>query len=172
MIVSSQLALKTHTNFGCAASLATLDKLLDRFPLPPVALPIGDTSLTHIMRLAAHSTTSPTPTSTAMGHSFIMTVQYSHFCRLRYFFLLVPSPSYPLSCVPLCASFPDPTFFIHLPFSLFFFHFRRHLFLHLIFLPLLKNLYIISNGSRVKYRFFNETLQAHFCEKDGIGQKR
>jgi hypothetical protein len=105
-------------------------------------------------------------------HSFIMTVQYSHFCRLRYFFLLVPSPSYPLSCVPLCASFPDPTFFIHLPFSLFFFHFRRHLFLHLIFLPLLKNLYIISNGSRVKYRFFNETLQAHFCEKDGIGQKR
>jgi hypothetical protein len=74
MIVSSQLALKTHTNFGCAASLATLDKLLDRFPLPPVALPIGDTSLTHIMRLAAHSTTSPTPTSTAMGHSFIMTL--------------------------------------------------------------------------------------------------
>jgi hypothetical protein len=88
------------------------------------------------------------------------------------FLLLVPSPLYPLSCVPLCASFPDPTFFIHLPFSLFFFHFRRHLFLHLIFLPLLKNLYIISNGSRVKYRFFNETLQAHFCEKDGIGQKR
>jgi hypothetical protein len=25
--VSSQLVLKTHTNFGCAASLATLDKL-------------------------------------------------------------------------------------------------------------------------------------------------
>jgi hypothetical protein len=36
MIVSSQLALKTHTNFGCAASLATLDKLVDRFLLPPV----------------------------------------------------------------------------------------------------------------------------------------
>jgi hypothetical protein len=63
MIVPSQLALKT-------ASLATLDKLVDRFPLPPVAPPIDDTSLTHVMRLAAHSTTSPTPT--AMGQSFIM----------------------------------------------------------------------------------------------------
>jgi hypothetical protein len=50
MIVRSQLALKT-------ASLATLDKLVDRFPLPPVAPPIRDTSLTHVMRLAAHSTT-------------------------------------------------------------------------------------------------------------------
>jgi hypothetical protein len=29
MIVPSQLALKTHTNFGCAASLVTLDKLID-----------------------------------------------------------------------------------------------------------------------------------------------
>jgi hypothetical protein len=48
MVVPSQLALKTHTNFGCAASLATLDKLVDRFPLPPVAPPIGDTSLTHV----------------------------------------------------------------------------------------------------------------------------
>jgi hypothetical protein len=65
MIVPAQLALKTHTNFGCAASLATLNKLVDRFPLPPVAPPIGATSLTHVMRLAAHSTTSPTPT--AMG---------------------------------------------------------------------------------------------------------
>jgi hypothetical protein len=72
MIVPSQLAVKTHTNFGCAASLATLDKLVDRFPLPPVAPPIGDTSLTHVMRLAVHSTTSPTPT--AMGQSFIMTL--------------------------------------------------------------------------------------------------
>jgi hypothetical protein len=163
MIVSSQLALKTHSNFGCAASLATLDKLSDRFLLPPVALPTGDTSLTHIIRLAAHSTTSPTPT--AMGHSFIMTLYNTlTFAVFVIFFLLVPSPSYPLSCVPLCASFPDPIFFIHLPFSLFFFHFRRHLFLHLIFLLLLKNLYIISNGSGVKYRFF--------CEKDGIGQKR
>jgi hypothetical protein len=68
-IVPSKLALKTHTNFGCAASLATLDKLVDRFPLPSVSLPIGDTSLTYVMRLAAHSTTSPTPTP--MGQSFI-----------------------------------------------------------------------------------------------------
>jgi hypothetical protein len=74
MIVSSQLALKTHTNFGCAVSLVTLDKLSDRFPPPPVALPIGDTSLTHIIRLAAHSTTSPT--ATAMVQSFIMTLYY------------------------------------------------------------------------------------------------
>jgi hypothetical protein len=82
MIVTSQLALKTHKNFGCAASLATLDKLIvHRFsvyspstfvskgaifhykvtryilclvtliPLQPVAPPIGDTSLTHVMRL-------------------------------------------------------------------------------------------------------------------------
>jgi hypothetical protein len=67
MIVPSQLALKTHTKFGCAGSLATLDKLtiVDRFPLPPAAPPIGDTSLTHIMRLTAHSTMPPTPT--AMG---------------------------------------------------------------------------------------------------------
>jgi hypothetical protein len=71
MIVPSQLALKTHANLGCAASLATLDKLVDRFPLPPVAPPIGDTSVTHVLRLAAHSTTSPTPT--AMGQSFVMT---------------------------------------------------------------------------------------------------
>jgi hypothetical protein len=75
MIVPSQLALKTHTNFGCAASLATLDKLVDRFPLPPETQPIGDTSLTHVMRLAAHSTTSPTPT--AMGQSFIMTLYFN-----------------------------------------------------------------------------------------------
>jgi hypothetical protein len=72
MIVLSQLAFKTHTNFGCAASLAALDKLVDRFPLPPVAPPIGDTSLTHVMRLAPHSTTSPTPS--AMGQSFSMTL--------------------------------------------------------------------------------------------------
>jgi hypothetical protein len=53
MIVPSQLALKTNTNFGCAVSLATLD----RFPLPLVAPPIGHTSFTHVMNLAAHSTT-------------------------------------------------------------------------------------------------------------------
>jgi hypothetical protein len=63
MNVPSQLALKTHTTFGCAASLATLDKLVDRFSRPPIAPTIGDTSLTHVMRLAAHSTTSPTPTT-------------------------------------------------------------------------------------------------------------
>jgi hypothetical protein len=72
MIVPSQLALKTHTNFGCAANFAALDKLVDRFPLPPVAPSIDDTSFTHVMRLAPHSHTSPTPT--AMGQSFIMTL--------------------------------------------------------------------------------------------------
>jgi hypothetical protein len=71
MIVPSQLALKTHTNLGCAASFATLDKLIDKFTLPPAALPIGDASLTHVIKLAAHSTTSPTPT--ALRQSFIMT---------------------------------------------------------------------------------------------------
>jgi hypothetical protein len=71
MIVPSQLALKTHTNLGCAASFATLDKLVvDKFTLPPAALPIGDASLTHVIKLAAHSTTSPTPT--AMRQSFLM----------------------------------------------------------------------------------------------------
>jgi hypothetical protein len=50
MIVPSQLALKTHTNLGCAASFATLDK----FILPPAALAIGDASLTHVIKLAAH----------------------------------------------------------------------------------------------------------------------
>jgi hypothetical protein len=40
------MIVPSHTNFGCAASLATLDKLV-----PPVAPPIGDTSLTHVTRL-------------------------------------------------------------------------------------------------------------------------
>jgi hypothetical protein len=80
MIVPSQLALKNHTNFRCIASLATLDKLVDRFPLPPVAPPIGDTSLTHVMRLAAHSTTSPT--LTAMGHLFIMILYIQSYSRI------------------------------------------------------------------------------------------
>jgi hypothetical protein len=74
MIVPSQLELKTHTNFGCAASLATLVKLVDRFPLPPVTPPISDTSLTHLTRLAAHSTMSPRPI--AMGQSFMMTLYF------------------------------------------------------------------------------------------------
>jgi hypothetical protein len=56
MIVPSQLALKTHTNLGCAASFAMLDKLVDKFTLPPAALPIGDASLTHVIKLAAHAT--------------------------------------------------------------------------------------------------------------------
>jgi hypothetical protein len=63
MIVLSQLALKTHTNLGCTASFATLDKLVDKFTLPLVALPIGDATLTHVIKLAAHSATSPTPTA-------------------------------------------------------------------------------------------------------------
>jgi hypothetical protein len=71
MIIPSQLALKTHTNLACAASFATSDKLVDKFTLPPAALPIGDASLTHVIKLAAHSTTSPM--STAMRQSFIMT---------------------------------------------------------------------------------------------------
>jgi hypothetical protein len=71
MIVPSQLALKTHTNLGCAASFPALDKLVDKFTLPPAALPIGDASLTHVIKLPAHSTTSPTPT--ALRQSFIMT---------------------------------------------------------------------------------------------------
>jgi hypothetical protein len=55
-------------------------------------------------------------------------------------FLLVFSPSYLLSCVLLRAFFPDPTFFVHLPFPLSFFYFHCLRFLHPIFLPLLKNL--------------------------------
>jgi hypothetical protein len=80
MIDLSQLALKTHTNFGCAASLVTLDKLVDRFPLLPVASPISDTSLTQVMRLAAHSTTSPTPTA-------MLTIIYNGPCIIYYLFL-------------------------------------------------------------------------------------
>jgi hypothetical protein len=72
MIVPSQLVLKTHTNFECAAILAALDKLVDSFSPPSVSPFIDDTSLTHVMRLAAHSTTSPT--LTVMGQSFIITL--------------------------------------------------------------------------------------------------
>jgi hypothetical protein len=49
------VGVENYTNFGCVASLSTLDKLIDRYLQPPVAPPIGDTSLTHVMRLAAHS---------------------------------------------------------------------------------------------------------------------
>jgi hypothetical protein len=79
MIVPSQFALKTHTNLGCAASFATLDKLVDKFTLPPAALPIGDASLTHVIKLAAHSTTSPTPP--AMRQSFIMTPYINNYTK-------------------------------------------------------------------------------------------
>jgi hypothetical protein len=52
-------------------SFATLDKLVDKFTLPPAALPIGDASLTHVIKLAAHSSASSTPA--AMRQLFIMT---------------------------------------------------------------------------------------------------
>jgi hypothetical protein len=42
--------------FWMCRSLATLDELPNRFPLPPVAPPIGDTSRTHVMKLGAHLT--------------------------------------------------------------------------------------------------------------------
>jgi hypothetical protein len=74
---------KPHKFWMCR-KLATLDKLVDRFPLSPVSPPIGDTSLTHVMRLAAHSTTPPTPT--AMGQSFIMTL-YLHVRSISLFSL-------------------------------------------------------------------------------------
>jgi hypothetical protein len=65
--------------FWMCLSLTTLDKLVDKFSLPPVAPLIGsvidDTNLTHVMRLAAYSSTLPTPT--AMGQSFIMTLYYN-----------------------------------------------------------------------------------------------
>jgi hypothetical protein len=73
-MVPSQLALKTHTNLGCAVSFTTLDKLVDKFTLPSAALPIGDASLTHVIKLAAHSSTSSAPT--AMRQSFIMIRKY------------------------------------------------------------------------------------------------
>jgi hypothetical protein len=47
-----------------------LDKLVDRFPLPPTALPIGDTSLTHVMKLPAHSTKPPTPTTMVQSSKY------------------------------------------------------------------------------------------------------
>jgi hypothetical protein len=46
--------------------------IVDSFSQLPGAPPISDISFTHVMRLAAHSTTSPTPT--AMGQLFIMTL--------------------------------------------------------------------------------------------------
>jgi hypothetical protein len=69
MIVLSQLVENLHTFWMCRQprNVRQTSRLLvvDRFPLPLVAPPIDDTSFTHVMRLAAHSTTSPT--LTAMG---------------------------------------------------------------------------------------------------------
>jgi hypothetical protein len=48
--------------YGCFSSLAKNLPII-KFTLPPAALPIGDASLTHVIKLAAHSTTSPTPTA-------------------------------------------------------------------------------------------------------------
>jgi hypothetical protein len=68
------LILETVTLLKWRAQLPTRKKytLVDRFPLLPVATPIGDIRLTHVMRLAAHSTTSST--LTAMRQSFIITL--------------------------------------------------------------------------------------------------
>jgi hypothetical protein len=52
MIVPSQLALKTHTNLGCAASFATLDKLVDKFTRQQRYLSAMLVSL--VIKLAAH----------------------------------------------------------------------------------------------------------------------
>jgi hypothetical protein len=118
MIVSSQLALKTHTNFGCAASLATLDKLVDRFPRPPVAPPIGDTSLTHVMRLAAHSTTSPM--LTGMGQSFVskQVINMSLLNKFKILFLIFAEKKMHFSFVILWNRLefciPYKGFFFHL----------------------------------------------------------
>jgi hypothetical protein len=54
---------------------------VDRFPLPAVSPPVGDTSLTHVMRFAAHSTMSPRPT--AMLQLFIIilySIKSDHLC--------------------------------------------------------------------------------------------
>jgi hypothetical protein len=61
MIVPSQLALKTIQMLDVPPA-SQHDRLVDRFPAvktTSVSPPIGDTSLTHVMRLAVHSTTPP-----------------------------------------------------------------------------------------------------------------
>jgi hypothetical protein len=60
------------------------------FPLPPVSPPIGDTSLSNIVRLATHSTTSPTPT--AMGQSFILLLYDLLALRAFYYYSFPPLP--------------------------------------------------------------------------------
>jgi hypothetical protein len=97
---------------GFAASFSTLDKLVDKCILAPAALPIGDASLTHFIKLAAHSSTSSMPT--AIRQSFIMTpyflyVEFSNVYvnqslagQTLTTFLLFPSS------VPLPMFLPDP----------------------------------------------------------------
>jgi hypothetical protein len=111
MIVPSQLTLRTHTNFECAGNLATLDKLVNRFPLPPVAPPVSDTSLTHVTRLAAHSPT--TPTASAMGQSFILTLHYK-YCDIKKYFgqrwsWIGKRPSQLISCDDFFGTNDGPT---------------------------------------------------------------
>jgi hypothetical protein len=77
-----------YINFGCAASLATLDKLVDRFSLPPAALPIGDTSLTHVMKLVAHSTKPPTPTTIIYNdrvETLFLYYKFYYYCSITSF---------------------------------------------------------------------------------------
>jgi hypothetical protein len=56
-------SISSNQQGGCISTI------VERFPLPSVSPPMGDTSLTHVMKLAAHST-SPTPT--ALEQSFII----------------------------------------------------------------------------------------------------
>jgi hypothetical protein len=70
MIIPSQLALKT-TQILCVPQPRNVRQTSRQIS---TTASIGDTSLTHVMRLAAHSITSPTPT--AMGQSFIITLLF------------------------------------------------------------------------------------------------
>jgi hypothetical protein len=55
---------------------------INRFPLPPAAPPIGDTSLTHVMKLAAHSTKPPTPTTMVqLFNNDPVVIYYTSFIR-------------------------------------------------------------------------------------------
>jgi hypothetical protein len=62
-----EIFLFCQHNSTIGGNLELRQTIVDRFPLPPVSPPIGDTSLTHVMRFTAHSTTSSVPT--AMGRS-------------------------------------------------------------------------------------------------------
>jgi hypothetical protein len=67
--------------FWMCRSLATLDKLVDRFPLG--APPIGDTSLTHVMRLAAHSLRHQAYCDGIIIYKFIMLCTLRGLCCLK-----------------------------------------------------------------------------------------